>query len=56
MLILTIAAGSSPVLALVTGEEVRCRAAVPGLLLEIDIGERLTVVVADDEAGVGLLD
>jgi hypothetical protein len=26
------------------------------LILAIDIGERLTVVVADDEAGVGLLD
>jgi hypothetical protein len=26
------------------------------LLLEIDVGERLPVGVADDEAGVGLLD
>jgi hypothetical protein len=26
------------------------------LLLEIDVGERLPLVIADDEAGVGLLD
>jgi len=36
---------------LVAGEQVRCRAP-PRLLLEIDIGERLPVGVADDEAGI----
>jgi hypothetical protein len=30
--------------------------APPLLLLEVDVGERLPVGVADDEAGVGLLD
>jgi hypothetical protein len=40
---------------LVAGEQVR-RRATAGLLLEIDVGERLTAGVADDEAGVGLLD
>ena len=28
----------------------------PRLVLEIDVGERLPVVIADDEAGVRLLD
>ena len=36
---------------LVAGEEV-CRRATAGLLLEIDVGERLPVGVADDEASV----
>ena len=40
---------------LVAGEEMRRRAPAP-LLLEIDVGERLPVGVADDEAGVGFLD
>jgi hypothetical protein len=40
---------------LVAGEEV-CRRPAPRLLLEIDVGERLPGGVADDEAGVGLLD
>jgi hypothetical protein len=40
---------------LVAGEEVR-RRATPRLLLEIDVGERLPVGVADDEARVGFLD
>jgi hypothetical protein len=38
----------------VAGEEVR-RCATAGLVLEIDVGERLPVVIADDDAGVGLL-
>jgi hypothetical protein len=40
---------------LVTGEEVRGRAP-SRLLLEVDVGERLPVGVADNEADVGLLD
>jgi hypothetical protein len=32
------------------------RRAPSGLILEIDVGERLPVGVADNEAGVGLLD
>jgi hypothetical protein len=45
---------------LVPGEEVRRRAS-SGLILEVDVGERLPVGVADDEAppiqlGVGLVD
>jgi hypothetical protein len=36
---------------LVAGEELG-RRAPPRLVLEIDVGERLPVVVADDEAGV----
>ena len=40
---------------LVAGEEVRRRTPAR-LLLEIDIGERLTVGVADDEAGVHRFD
>ena len=40
---------------LVAGEEVG-GSAPAGLLLEIDVGERLPVGVADDEAGVRLLD
>jgi len=38
-------------LGLVAGEEV-CRRAPSRLILEIDVGERLPVGVADDEAGV----
>jgi hypothetical protein len=40
---------------LVPGEEV-CRRASSGLILEVNVGEALPVGVADDEAGVGLLD
>jgi hypothetical protein len=40
---------------LVAGEQVRRRATSP-LILEVDVGECLPVGVADDEAGVGLLD
>ena len=40
---------------LVAGEKV-CRRATARLFLAIDAGERLPVVIADDEAGVGLLD
>src|SRR4029077_2921287 len=40
---------------LVAGEQLGCRASAR-LLLEIDVGNRLPVGVADDEAGVGLLD
>ena len=40
---------------LVAGEQLRRRAA-SRFILEIDVGERLPVVVADDEAGVGLVD
>ena len=40
---------------LVAGEQM-CRRAPSRLLLEIDVGERLPVAVADDEAGVGVLD
>jgi hypothetical protein len=39
---------------LVAGEEVR-RRATAGLVLEVDVGERLPVGIADDEAGVGFL-
>ena len=39
---------------LVAGEEMRRRPS-SRLLLEIHVGERLTVGVADDEAGVGFL-
>ena len=38
----------------IAGEQLRRRAPT-GLLLEIDVGERLPVVIADDVAGVGLL-
>ena len=37
---------------LIAGEEMH-RRAPPRLILEIDVGERLSVVIADDEAGVG---
>jgi hypothetical protein len=40
---------------LIAGKQVR-RRAPSGLILEIDVGERLPVGVADNEAGVGLLD
>jgi hypothetical protein len=40
---------------LVTGEQMRSRAPA-GLILEIDVGRHLPVVIADDVAGVGLLD
>ena len=40
---------------LVVGEELG-RCAASRLLFEIHVGERLPVGVADDEAGVGLLD
>ena len=40
---------------LVAREEMR-RRATAGLILEVDVSERLPVAVADDEAGVGLLD
>ena len=40
---------------LVAGEQLG-RRAPSRLILEIDIGQRLTAGVADDEAGVGLLD
>ena len=40
---------------LVAGEELGRRAPAR-LLLEIDVGERLPVAIANDEAGVGLLD
>ena len=40
---------------LIAREQVRRRSAA-GLIFEIDVGERLPVGVADDEAGVGLLD
>jgi hypothetical protein len=46
------AGGDAP--GLVSGEELRRRAA-SRLLLGIDVGQRLPVVIADDEAGVGLL-
>jgi len=40
---------------LVAGEQLGRRAA-SRLILEVNVGERLAAVVADDEAGVGLLD
>ena len=40
---------------LVAGEQFR-RRSPSGSLLEVDVGEHLPVGVADDEAGVGLLD
>jgi hypothetical protein len=33
-----------------------CRRAASGLFLEIDVGERLPVGVADDKAGIRLFD
>jgi hypothetical protein len=39
---------------LVAGKQMR-RRAPSRLLLEVDVGERLPVVIADDVAGVGLL-
>ena len=39
---------------LVAGQQV-CRRAASRLILEIDVGERLPIGIADDEAGVGLL-
>ena len=42
-------------LSTVAGEQLG-RRAPPRLLLEIDVGERLPVVIADDEAGLLLLE
>ena len=39
---------------LLAGEEMRCRSP-SRLVLEMDVGQRLPVGVADDEAGPGLL-
>ena len=41
---------------LVAGEQLGRRTSSRLLLLEIEVGQRLPVGVADDEAGVGLLD
>jgi hypothetical protein len=40
---------------LVFGEQF-CRQSSSRLILEIGVGERLSVVIADDETGVGFLD